>query len=48
MDGKVSKSEQQAVYQVILSDNGKKIKIIALGSIYGYGDDFIFTGAAKE
>lgn len=48
MDGKVSKSEQQAVYQVILSDNGKKIKIIALGSIYGYGDDFIFTGTAKE
>lgn len=48
MDGKVTKSEQQAVYQVVLSNDGEKIKIIALGSIYGYGDDFIFTGTAKE
>ena len=48
MDGKVTKSEQQAVYQVVLSNDSEKIKIIALGSIYGYGDDFIFTGTAKE
>lgn len=48
MDGKVTKSEQYAVYQVILSNDGENIKIIALGSIYGYGDDFVFTGTAKE
>ncbi|MGT2755529.1 hypothetical protein [Streptococcus ovis] len=48
MDGKVTKSEQQAVYQSILSNDGENIKIIALGSIYGYGDDFVFTGTAKE
>lgn len=48
MDGKITKSEQQAVYQVVLSNGGKDIKIIALGSIYGYGDDFVFTGTAKE
>ena len=48
MDGKVTKSEQQAVYQSILSNDGENIKIIALGSIYGYGDDFFFTGTAKE
>lgn len=48
MDGKVTKSEQQAVYQVVLNNDGEKIKIIALGSIYGYGDDFVFTGTAKE
>lgn len=47
MDGKVTKSEQSAVYQVILSNDGENIKIIALGSIYGYGDDFVFTGTAK-
>ncbi|WP_449457579.1 hypothetical protein [Streptococcus suis] len=48
MDGEVTKSEQQAVYQVVLSNDGENIKIIALGSIYGYGDDFVFTGTAKE
>lgn len=48
MDGKVTKSEQQAVYQVILDNNGENIRIIALGSIYNYGDDFVFTGTAKE
>ncbi|WP_449463634.1 hypothetical protein [Streptococcus suis] len=48
MDGEITESEQQAVYQVILSNDGMTIKIIALGSIYGYGDHFIFTGTAKE
>lgn len=48
MDGKITESEQQAVYEIILSNDGKSIKIIALGAVYEYGDDFVFTGEAAE
>lgn len=39
------KRDDQAVYQVILSDGGKAIKIISLGDSW---DQFVFTGTAKE
>lgn len=44
-DGKISAEEQRSVYQIILSDNGKTIKIISLGDDW---DQFVFTGTAKE
>lgn len=40
--------EEGATYQIILSNDGKNIKIIALDAVYEYGDNFIFTGTAKE
>lgn len=39
------KGDDQAVYQVILSDGGKTIKMISLGDSW---DQFVFTGTAKE
>lgn len=39
------KGNDQAVYQVILSDGGKTIKMISLGDSW---DQFVFTGTAKE
>jgi lipoprotein len=38
------KGSDQSIYQVKLSDGGKKIKIISLGDGW---DQFIFTGVAK-
>lgn len=39
------KGNDQSVYQVILSDSGKKIKLISLGDGW---DQFVFTGTAKD
>ncbi|EPU31248.1 hypothetical protein [Streptococcus agalactiae] len=39
------KRDDQAIYQVILSDGGKTIKMISLGDSW---DQFVFTGTAKE
>ncbi|MGJ0021948.1 hypothetical protein [Streptococcus dysgalactiae] len=39
------KGNDQAVYQIILSDGGKAIKMISLGDSW---DQFVFTGTAKE
>ncbi|HEL1619372.1 hypothetical protein RFK58_10870 [Streptococcus suis] len=39
------KGNDQAVYQVVLSDGGQMIKIISLGDSW---DQFVFTGTAKE
>lgn len=41
-------STDQVAYEIILSNDGKSIKIIALGAVYEYGDDFVFTGTAAE
>lgn len=38
------KGSDQSIYQVKLSDGGKKIKIISLGDGW---DQFVFTGVAK-
>lgn len=38
------KGNDQSIYQVKLSDGGKKIKIISLGDGW---DQFVFTGVAK-
>ena len=38
------KGSDQSIYQVKLSDSGKKIKIISLGDGW---DQFVFTGVAK-
>ncbi len=39
------KGSDQSIYQVKLSDGGKKIKIISLGDDW---DQFAFTGTAKD
>ncbi|HHT7812902.1 hypothetical protein [Streptococcus suis] len=39
------KGNDQSVYQVILSNDGKTIKLISLGDGW---DQFVFTGTAKE
>lgn len=41
-------SKDQVAYEIILSNDGKSIKVIALGAVYKYGDDFVFTGTAAE